>query len=186
MIPTKEEARKLFCEFNGANFYQKHARILADVMSWYANKLHYTNEADFWWIVGLLHDLDFERFHEEHCIKEKGTLNNRNIDYRIIHAVTSHGYLLTVNIPPEHEMEKVLYAIDELTGLISAVTKMMPSKSIQNLELKTVKKKFKDKKFASGCSREVKLGGAEMQGYGINYLIEQKILAMRESKAVNE
>ncbi|MFA7636975.1 MAG: HD domain-containing protein [Monoglobales bacterium] len=186
MIPTKEEAWKLLCDYNKEAFHLKHSQIVADVMKWYADKLSYADEADFWWIVGLLHDLDFEQFPEEHCIKVQEILYEKNIDPRIVHAVASHGYLLTVDIRPEHEMEKVLYAIDELTGLIGAVVKMIPTKNVQDLEVKTVKKKFKDKSFAARCSREVILRGAEMLGYEIDYLIEQTILAMRESKAVNE
>lgn len=182
---TKKEAWDLLCEYNQGEFHLKHGRIVGDVMKWYAEKLGYGDEADLWEIVGLLHDLDFERFPEEHCIKEQEIMRGRGIDERIIHATASHGYGLTVTVKPEHEMEKVLYAVDELTGLIGAAALMRPSKSVADLEVKSVKKKFKDKKFAAGCSREVIEHGAEMLGWELDYLIEQTILAMRASDAVD-
>ncbi len=138
-----------------------------------------TAEEDFWGIVGLLHDLDFEQFPDQHCIKEQEIMAERGVDPRIIRAAASHGYGLTVDIKPEHEMEKVLYAVDELTGLIGAVVLMRPSKSVQDLELKSVKKKFKTKSFAAGCSRDVIEKGAEMLGWSLDDLIQQTIDALR-------
>ncbi len=185
MIPTPEEAWALLCEYNQGEFHRKHARIVGDVLRWYADELGYGEEADFWEAVGLLHDLDFEQWPEEHCIKEQELLRQRGIDERLIHAVASHGYALTVDIAPEHEMEKVLYAADELTGLIGAAALMRPSKSVSDLEVKSVKKKYKDKKFAAGCSREVIERGAAMLGWELDTLMEKTILAMRTSKAVD-
>lgn len=181
MIPAPEQAWELLCEYNEGDFHRKHGRIVGDVLRWYANELGYGDEADFWQAVGILHDLDFEQWPEQHCTKEQELLRERGIDERLIHAVASHGYALTVDIAPEHEMEKVLYAADELTGLIGAVALMRPSKSVSDLEVKSVKKKYKDKKFAAGCSREVIERGAEMLGWDLDTLIEQTILAMRAS-----
>ena len=158
---------------------------MGDVLRWYANELGYGDEADFWQAVGILHDLDFEQWPEQHCTKEQELLRERGIDERLIHAVASHGYALTVNIAPEHEMEKVLYAADELTGLIGAVALMRPSKSVSDMEVKSVRKKYKDRKFAAGCSREVIERGAAMLGWELNTLIEKTILAMRASDAVD-
>lgn len=185
MIPSPEEAWALLCEYNQGEFHRKHARIVGDVLRWYADELGYGEEADFGEAVGLLHDLDFEQWPEEHCIQEQALLRQRGIDERLIHAVASHGYALTVDIAPEHEMEKVLYAADELTGLIGAAALMRPSKSVSDLEVKSVKKKYKDKKFAAGCSREVIERGAAMLGWELDTLMEKTILAMRTSKAVD-
>ena len=185
MIPTPEQAWELLCEYNEGDFHRKHGRIVGDVLRWYANELGYGDEADFWQAVGILHDLDFEQWPEQHCTKEQELLRERGIDERLIHAVASHGYALTVNIAPEHEMEKVLYAADELTGLIGAVALMRPSKSVSDMEVKSVRKKYKDRKFAAGCSREVIERGAAMLGWELNTLIEKTILAMRASDAVN-
>ena len=185
MIPTPEQAWDLLCAYNQGEFHRKHGRIVGDVLRWYAIKLGYENEADFWQAVGILHDLDFEQWPEQHCIKEQEILRQRNVDERLIHAVASHGYQLTVDIEPQHEMEKVLYAVDELTGLIGAVALMRPSKSVQDMEVKSVKKKYKDKKFAAGCSREVIERGAAMLGWELNDLIGQTIEAMRSSEAVD-
>ena len=185
MIPTPEQAWELLCEYNEGDFHRKHGRIVGDVLRWYANELGYGDEADFWQAVGILHDLDFEQWPEQHCTKEQELLRERGIDERLIHAVASHGYALTVNIAPEHEMEKVLYAADELTGLIGAVALMRPSKSVSDMKVKSVRKKYKDRKFAAGCSREVIERGAAMLGWELNTLIEKTILAMRASDAVN-
>ena len=184
MIPTPQEVWALLCEYNQGEFHQRHGRIVGDVLRWYAEQLGYGSEADFWESVGILHDLDFEQWPEQHCIKEQELLRQRNIDERLIHAVASHGYALTVDVEPEHEMEKVLYAVDELTGLIGAVALMRPSKSVSDMEVKSVKKKYKDKKFAAGCSREVIERGAAMLGWDLNSLIEKTIQAMRVSPAV--
>ena len=185
MIPTPEQAWELLCEYNEGDFHRKHGRIVGDVLRWYANELGYGDEADFWQAVGILHDLDFEQWPEQHCTKEQELLRERGIDERLIHAVASHGYALTVDIASEHEMEKVLYAADELTGLIGAVALMRPSKSVSDMEVKSVRKKYKDRKFAAGCSREVIERGAAMLGWELNTLIEKTILAMRASDAVD-
>ncbi len=184
MIPTIDEAWALVTEFNQGEFHQKHARIVGDVMRYFALELGYGDEADFWQVVGLLHDLDFEQWPDQHCIKEQELLRARGVDERVIHAVASHGYLLTVDIQPEHQMEKVLYATDELTGLLGACAVMLPSRSIQDLEVKSVRKKFKNKKFAAGCSREVIQRGAEMLGWELDELFQRTILAMRASEYV--
>ncbi len=176
---SREEAFKLLKEYNKDSFHIKHALTVEGVMKYFAEKLGYGEQKEFWGIVGLLHDLDFEKYPEEHCIKEQEIMKEKGIDEKIIHATASHGYNLTVDIKPEHEMEKILYATDELTGLIGAVAIMRPSKSVQDLELKSVKKKYKNEKFAAGCSRKVIEYGAEMLGWELDKLIEETILAMR-------
>ena len=176
---TREEAWQLLKEYNKEHFHLQHAVTVEGVMRYFAEKLGYGSEADFWGIVGLLHDLDFEMYPDEHCIKEQEIMRERGIDERIIHATASHGYALTVDIKPEHEMEKVLYAVDELTGLIGAAALMRPSKSVQDMEVSSVKKKYKSKSFAAGCSREVIERGAEMLGWELSDLIGQTLLAMR-------
>ena len=183
---TKDEAVKLLKKYNKGEFHLAHANIVADVMRWFACELGYGDEADFWALVGLLHDLDFEMYPDEHCIKEQEILRDLGYDERLIHAVASHGYNLTVDIKPEHTMEKVLYAADELTGLIGAVAIMRPSKSVSDLELKSVKKKFKSAGFAAGCSREVIKNGAEMLGWELDELITKTILAMRSCEEAYE
>lgn len=140
---TRDKAWKLLTEYNKEHFHLKHALTVEGVMRWFASELGYADEQELWGIVGLLHDLDFEQFPNQHCIKEQEIMRERGIDERIIHATASHGYALTVDIKPEHEMEKVLYAVDELTGLIGAVALMRPSKSVSDLELKSVKKNIK-------------------------------------------
>ena len=176
---TREEAWQLLKEYNKEHFHLQHAVTVEGVMRYFAEKLGYGSEADFWGIVGLLHDLDFEMYPDEHCIKQQEIMRERGIDEKIIHATASHGYALTVDIKPEHEMEKVLYAVDELTGLIGAAALMRPSKSVQDMEVSSVKKKYKSKSFAAGCSREVIKRGAEMLGWELSELIGQTILAMR-------
>jgi predicted hydrolase (HD superfamily) len=179
-IPSREEAWILLNEFNKDEFHLKHARIVEGAMKYYAKDLGYGNEEEFWGIVGLLHDLDFGMYPEEHCKKSQEIMRDRGIEERIVHATASHGFGITVDIKPEHEMEKVLYAVDELTGLIGAVAIMRPSKSTMDLELSSVKKKFKTPKFAAGCSREVIELGAQMLGWELDTLIERTILALRE------
>jgi predicted hydrolase (HD superfamily) len=176
---TREEAWNLLTEYNQDEFHLQHAQILEKTMMYFAEKLGYGDEKEFWGIVGLLHDLDFEQFPEQHCIKSQEIMRERGIDEKIIHATASHGYGITVDIEPEHEMEKVLYATDELTGLIGAVVLMRPSKSVQDLEVKSVKKKFKAKGFAAGCDREVIQRGADMLGWTLDELIERTIEALR-------
>ena len=182
---TKQEALSLLGEYNKGEFHLRHGRIVGDVMRWFANELGYGDEADFWETVGILHDLDFEMYPEEHCVKSQEIMREKGLDERLIRATASHGYGLCVDIKPEHEMEKVLYATDELTGLIGAVAIMRPSKSVSDLEVSSVKKKFKDKKFAAGCSRDVIRNGAEMLGITLEELIEKTILAMRASENVD-
>ncbi|MDR0999808.1 MAG: hydrolase [Clostridiales bacterium] len=176
---TREQAWDLLTQYNKEAFHLKHAQTVEGVMRWFAQELGYGDEVDFWGIVGLLHDLDFEQFSERHCIKSQEIMREAGLSERLIHATASHGYALTVDIKPEHEMEKILYAVDELTGLIGAVAIMRPSKSVQDLELKSVKKKYKDRRFAAGCSREVIERGAQMLGYELDKLITQTILALR-------
>ena len=179
---TKEEAWELLKEYNKDEFHLEHAEIVGKTMRYFAEKLGYKEEADFWEIVGILHDLDFEMYPEQHCIKEQELLRTAGAPEELIHAVASHGYGLTVDIKPEHRMEKVLYAVDELTGLIGAVARMHPSGSVKDLETKSVLKKFKTPKFAAGCSREVIQNGADMLEIPLEELIEKTILAMRESE----
>lgn len=176
---TREEAWVLLSEFNQDEFHLEHAQIVEKTLRYFARELGYGEEEEFWGIVGLLHDLDFERYPQEHCIKSQEIMRERGIDEKIIHATASHGYAITVDIEPKHEMEKVLYAVDELTGLIGAVIIMRPSKSVQDLELKSVKKKYKTKAFAAGCSREVIERGAGMLGWTVDELIQRTIQAMR-------
>lgn len=177
---TRDEAWELLKEYNEEPFHLQHAETVESVMRWYANKLGYGEEADFWGIVGLLHDLDFEKYPEEHCVKEQEIMRERGLDEKLIHATSCHGYGMTeVDAQPEHEMEKVLYTVDELTGLIGAVILMRPSKSAMDLELKSVKKKYKSAGFAAGCSRETINRGAEMLGWDLDTLLSDTILAMR-------
>lgn len=183
---TRDEAWELLNEFNKEPFHIRHAVTVEGVMRYFAETLGYSDEVDLWGIVGLLHDLDFEMYPDQHCIKSQEIMRERGLDERIIHGTASHGYGLTVDIKPEHEMEKVLYATDELTGLIGAVAIMRPSKSVQDLELKSVKKKFKTANFAAGCSREVIQNGADMLGWTLDDLIERTILAMRSCESEYE
>ena len=176
---TRQEAWELLTEYNKEEFHLEHAEILEKTMMYFAKELGYGDEAEFWGQVGLLHDLDFEQFPEEHCIKSQEIMRERGLDERLIRATASHGYDLTVDIRPEHEMEKVLYAVDELTGLIGAVVLMRPSKSVQDLGLKSVKKKLKTPQFAAGCDREVIERGAEMLGWPLEELIERTIEALK-------
>ena len=183
---TRREAWELLNEYNKEPFHIRHALTVEGVMKWYAEKSGYGDEADFWGNVGLLHDLDFEMYPEEHCIKSQEIMRSRGIDERLIRATASHGYGLGVDIEPVHEMEKILYAVDELTGLIWAAALIRPSKSVSDIELKSVKKKYKTPNFAAGCSREVIERGAQMLGVSIDQLITDTIEAMRScEKEVN-
>lgn len=182
---TRAEAWALLTEYNKDEFHLKHAKVMEGVMRYFANELGYADEADFWANVGLLHDLDFELYPEQHCVKEQEILRGRGVDKRFIHAVVSHGYGLTdVDAEPQHEMEKVLYATDELTGLIGATVLIRPSKSVMDLEVSSVKKKFKTPSFAAGCSRDVISRGADMLGWALDDLIGRTILAMRTCEEV--
>jgi len=182
MIPTPQQAYELLQKYNEGEFHLKHGRIVGDVLRWYAKELGYGDAADYWQAVGFLHDIDFEQWPEQHCVKCVELLRSHEIDEGMIRSVVSHGYGLCADVKPEHEMEKVLFAVDELTGLIGAAAAMRPSKSVSDLEVKSLKKKFKDKKFAAGCSRDVILQGAEMLGWELDTLMEKTILAMRESE----
>jgi predicted hydrolase (HD superfamily) len=175
----RAEAWELLKQYNKDPFHLQHALTVEGVMKWFAVELGFGSEAEFWGNVGLLHDIDFEMYPDEHCLKAPELLRAGGADEALVHAVCSHGYGLTVDIKPEHEMEKVLYAADELTGLIWAVAIVRPSKSVDDLEVKSVKKKFKALNFAAGCSREVIERGAAMLGWDLDKLIEKTILAMR-------
>lgn len=176
---TREEAFELLKKYNSERFHIQHGLTVEGVMRWFANDLGYADDADFWGIVGLLHDIDFEQYPDEHCIKAPELLREAGVGEDMIHAICSHGYELTVDVKPEHKMEKVLYATDELTGLIGAAALMRPSKSVEDMEVKSLKKKYKDKKFAAGCSREVIEKGAAMLGWELPTLWEKTLEAMR-------
>ena len=181
---TRDEAWALLTKYNKDRFHLQHALTVEGVMRWYANDLGYGDEADFWATVGLLHDLDFEMWPEEHCVKAQELMREANLDEALIHATCSHGYGLTgVDMEPTLEMEKVLFAADELTGLIGAAALMRPSKSVQDMEVKSLKKKFKSTGFAAGCSREVIQKGADMLGWPLETLMEKTIAAMRSCEA---
>lgn len=180
---TRDEAFELLRKYNSEKFHIQHGLTVEGVMRWYANDLGYGDDAEFWGIVGLLHDIDFEKYPEAHCIKAPELLREVGVGEDMIHAICSHGYDLTVDIKPEHEMEKVLFATDELTGLIGAAALMRPSKSVMDMEVKSLKKKYKDKKFAAGCSRDVIEKGAEMLGWELSTLWEKTIEAMRSCEA---
>jgi predicted hydrolase (HD superfamily) len=177
----RDAAWALLNEYNQDAFHLLHARTMEGVMRWYAQELGYGDEADFWGNVGLLHDLDFERYPERHCEACQPILRERGYSERLVRAVASHGYGLTnTEMPkPDHPMEKALFASDELTGLIGATARMRPSKSVSDLETGSVMKKFKTPKFAAGCSREVIQKGADMLGWTLEELTAKTIQAMR-------
>ncbi|MDR3225951.1 MAG: hydrolase [Clostridiales Family XIII bacterium] len=177
---TRDEAFDLLKKYNKDEFHIRHALTVEGVMRYFARGLGYADEADFWGIVGLLHDIDFEEWPDEHCLKAPDLLREAGAEEELTRAVVSHGYGIAIDVKPEHEMEKVLFATDELTGLIGAVALMRPSKSVQDLEWKSVKKKYKSPNFAAGCSREVIAQGAEMLGWELEALVTRTILAMRE------
>ena len=180
---NREQALELLKRYNQEPFHIQHALTVEGVMRWYANELGYGDDADFWATVGLLHDIDFERWPQEHCRKAPELLREAGVGEDMIHAVCSHGYGICCDVEPEHEMEKVLFAADELTGLIGAAALMRPSKSVMDMEVSSIKKKFKDKKFAAGCSREVIQQGAALLGWDLDQLISETILAMRTVEA---
>lgn len=174
---NRQQAWELLRRYNAESFHLRHALTVEGVMRCFAEQRGY--DPEFWGIVGLLHDIDFEQWPEQHCVKAPELLREGGADESIIHAVCSHGWAICVDIKPEHEMEKLLYAADELTGLIGAAALMRPSKSVQDMELKSLKKKYKDKKFAAGCSREVIERGAELCGLTLEELWQQTLDAMR-------
>ncbi len=176
---TRQQAFDLLRNFNKEAFHIQHALTVEGVMRWYANDLGHGEDADFWATVGLLHDIDFENWPEEHCQKAPELLREAGVGEDMIRAICSHGYGICADIEPEHQMEKVLFAADELTGLIGAAALMRPSRSVMDMEVSSIKKKFKDKKFAAGCSRDVITQGAEMLGWELPELFEKTILAMR-------
>lgn len=182
---NREDAIKLLKKYNKETFHILHALTVEGVMRYFAKE--FGEDQDYWGLVGLLHDIDFEIYPEEHCQKCIELLKNANIEDDIIHSICSHGYGICSDIEPTKQMEKILFATDELTGLIGATIKMRPSKSVQDLEVSSLKKKFKDKKFAAGCSREVIRQGAEMLGWELDELFEKTILAMRSCEnSVNQ
>ena len=180
---SREAAIELLKKYNKDPFHLQHAYTVEGVMRWYAVELGYGEDVDFWGLVGLLHDIDFEEYPEQHCIKAPELLREGGVGEQMIHAICSHAYGLSTDIAPEHEMEKVLFAADELTGLIWATALMRPSKSCQDMELKSLKKKYKNKAFAAGCSREVIERGAEQLGWELEVLQQRTLDAM---KAVEE
>ena len=183
---TRDEAFTLLKKYNKDPFHIQHALTVEAVMKWYANELGYGENAEYWGIVGLLHDIDFELYPEEHCLKAPEMLREAGVGEDVIHAVVSHGYGITVgygatiDVAPEHEMEKVLFAADELTGLIWAAALMRPSKSTKDMELKSLKKKYKSKGFAAGCSREVIERGADQLGWELQKLLTMTLQAMAD------
>lgn len=187
MSMTRSQAWELLTQYNKESFHLRHAVTVEHVMGWYAQELGYGEEAEFWSVVGLLHDLDFEQWPDEHCVKSQELMRQAGVEEAVVRATASHGWGLCVDIKPEHEMEKVLYASDELTGLIGAAALMRPSKSTADMELKSLKKKFKDKKFAAGCSRDVISSGAELLGWDLDKLLDMTLKAMQaEEGAIEE
>ena len=177
---NREQALTLLKKYNQEPFHILHGLTVEGVMHWFAREQGFGDEEDFWGIAGLLHDIDYEMYPEEHCIKAPELLQEAGAEEELIHAICSHCYGHGVDVVPEHQMEKILYAADELTGLIGAAARMRPSKSVKDMELSSLKKKFKDKKFAAGCSRDVIEQGAIRLGWELDQLLEQTILAMRD------
>lgn len=176
---TREQALELLKKYNKEAFHIQHALTVEGVMRWFANDLGYGENEEYWAITGLLHDIDFELYPEEHCKKAPELLAEGGVGEDMIYSICSHGYGICCDVEPKHEMEKVLFAADELTGLIWSAALMRPSKSVQDMELKSLKKKFKDKRFAAGCSRDVIRQGAERLGWELDVLMEKTIQAMR-------
>ena len=184
---TREQALALLQKYNKEPFHIQHGLTVEGVMRWYAAELGFGEETDFWGLCGLLHDVDFEMYPEEHCKKAPELLAEVNASEALVHAVCSHAYGSCSDVEPVHLMEKVMYAADELTGLIGAAARMRPSKSCMDMELSSLKKKFKDKKFAAGCSRDVIRLGADKLGWTLDELLDKTILAMRSCEAsINE
>ena len=186
MTMSRQQAWDLLTKYNHEPFHLRHAVTVEHVMGWYAQELGYGDEREFWSVVGLLHDLDFEQWPQEHCVRSQELMRQAGVDEAIIHATASHGWGLCVDIKPEHEMEKVLFAADELTGLIGAAALMRPSKSVADMELKSLKKKYKDKKFAAGCSRDVIANGAQLLGWELDTLLERTLKAMQAEEGAIE
>lgn len=180
---TREEAFALLKKYNKEAFHIQHALTVEGVLRWYAKELGYGDEEEYWGITGLLHDIDFELYPEQHCQKAPELLKDGGVGEDMIYSICSHGYGICCDLEPKHEMEKVLFAADELTGLIWSAALMRPSKSVEDMELKSLKKKFKDKRFAAGCSRDVIRQGAERLGWELDTLLEKTILAMRSCEA---
>lgn len=180
---SRQDAFELLKKYNKDSFHIQHSLTVEGVMRWYAENLGYGDEAEYWSITGLLHDIDFELYPEQHCRKAPELLAAGGVSEEMIHSVCSHAYGICCDVEPLHEMEKVLFAADELTGLIWSAALMRPSRSVEDMELKSLKKKFKDKKFAAGCSREVIAQGAERLGWELDELLEKTILAMRSCEA---
>ena len=179
MAMTRQQAWDLLKQYNHEPFHLRHGVTVEHVMGWYAQELGYGDEKEFWSIVGLLHDLDFEQWPEEHCTKEQKLMEELELDPELIHACMSHGWGITVDVKPEQTMEKVLYATDELTGLIGAAAQMRPFRSVDDMELKSLKKKYKANGFAAGCSREVIGRGAELLGWELDELLTRTLDAMK-------
>ena len=186
MAMTRAQAWDLLTKYNQEPFHLRHAITVEHVMGWFADKLGYGAEKEFWSLVGLLHDLDYERWPEEHYLKSQELMREAGVDEAVIRSTASHGWGHRVDIRPEHEMERVLYAVDELTGLIGAAALMRPSKSVSDMELKSLKKKFKDKKFAAGCSRDIITKGAELLGWDLDKLLDLTLSAMRDEEGAIE
>ena len=180
---TRDAAWELLTRYNKDAFHLHNAETVEKTMRYFARELGYAEEEDYWGIVGMLHDIDFEQWPQAHCIKSQALLKELGVEDSINRAVASHGYAICTDIAPEHEMEKILYAVDELTGLLGAVVLMYPSKSAKDLNLKSVKKKFKDKKFAAGCSRDVIRRGADQLGWALDDLIARTIVAVQTFEA---
>ena len=180
---TREKALELLMKYNKEPFHILHGLTVEGVMRWYANELGYGDTADFWAMAGLLHDVDFEMYPDQHCIKAPDLLAEVNASPELVHAICSHAYGVCCDVEPIHQMEKVMFAVDELTGLIGAAARMRPSKSVMDMELSSLKKKFKDKKFAAGCSRDVIKEGADRLGWTLDETLEKTILAMRSCEA---
>lgn len=184
---TRQQALDLLQKYNKEPFHILHGLTVEGVMRWFAQEQGFGDEADHWALCGLLHDVDFEMYPEEHCKKAPELLAEIGCSEDIVHAVCSHAFGSCSDVEPIHVMEKVMFAVDELTGLIGAAAKMRPSKSVMDMELSSLKKKFKDKKFAAGCSRDVIRDGAERLGWTLDETLEKTILAMRSCEAsINE